>query len=345
MNEDQGPLPIRVDFSALRRVSTRGLVSVIVFVICGASLPAYLTFQHLHDRQILTDRGVEAQVSVTDVHWSRRGTDTMDVKTVEPPHFESVLSLQQGAAVGDRIDVVFDPLAPGRIAAADQPLVRSSDLLFVGIDLICLLALLSLALPVGELVRRTGARWRDSPEATEPLPRQDRTARPRRRMLDSLEPAQIVLVLIAGPLLGAVTTAIFAADAVKSARALESSGVATQAVVYESSWTGDDGGWLDVRFMLPDGTEESSYLSAEGHVHYVGESVDVIYARDAPGNSRLAGLGAPTADLWISVGLLIVFVATALTTVPVATVTLVRRRVIARRERAVDAPPAGTPLR
>ena len=337
---------MRVDLSALRRASTRGLVSAVIFVICGASLPAYLTFQHLHDRQILTDRGVQAQVWVTDIHWHRRGSDTMDVKTVEPPHFESVLGRHQGAVVGDRIDVVFDPLAPGRIALADQPLVGKGDLLFVGIDLLCVLALLSLVLPVSELIRRTWARWRGSPEPAGPPPGGNRPAGPRRRLLAGLETPQVVLVLIVGPMTGAVITAMFAADAVETADALESTGVTTRAVVHESTWTDNDSGWLDVRFKLPDGTEASSYVNAHGQVHYVGESVDVIYARDAPANAQLAGPGASTTDLWIPIGLFVVFAATALTTMPIAAVALVRRGLVRRSriagpvsEQAVDVAP------
>lgn len=60
-------------------------------------------------------------------------------------------------------------------------------------------------------------------------------------------------------------------------------------------------------------------------MHYEGESVDIIDAQDAPRIARLADQEALAADLWLPLGLFGLFAATAVVTVPMAVVALVRR--------------------
>lgn len=330
--------PPVIDLTGLRRASTRGLVGTVVFVVLAATLPAYLTYDHLRERQILADRGIRIEAQVTNVNPMRRSADTVDVRPVDPPYFESVLDPGQGLSVGDLVDVVVDPLAPGRIAVVDQPLIASGDLVFVAIDLVCLLALLGLLLPLVELFRRAWARYRGGPAPARRSPEVERSSKPRRRLLAGMEPPQILLLLIVAPVAGTVISGLFAADAIKSADALKTSGVAAQAIVEESTWAGDDGGWLDVAFRLPDGREAGASIHAQGRVHYEGELVGIIYAQAAPRIARLADQEALPADTWIPVALFGGFATTAVLTVPMAVVALVRRPRpdLLTRERTVD---------
>ncbi|MFC4626797.1 hypothetical protein ACFO6V_01040 [Promicromonospora alba] len=98
--------------------------------------------------------------SVTEVNGSRRAPDTVVVRPVDPPYFESTLHRFPDVSVGDRLDVVFDPQNPARIAAADGPLINGSALVVAGLDLLSLLALLFALAAAAELVRRAWARLR-----------------------------------------------------------------------------------------------------------------------------------------------------------------------------------------
>ncbi|MFD7311542.1 DUF3592 domain-containing protein [Promicromonospora sp. NPDC059942] len=314
-----------IDLTGLRRASTRGLVGAVVLIVLGTAIPAYLTYDHLRERQILADRGIRVEAQVTEVDHMRRSADTVDVRPVDPPYFEAVLDPGQGLSVGDRVDVIVDPLAPGRIAVVDQPLITSSDLVFVAIDLACVLALLGLFLPLGELVRRGWARYRGVPVPAGRSPEAVPFSTPRRRLLAGMEPPQILLLLVVAPVAGAVITGLIAADATKTADALKTSGVTTQAIVEKSAWAADDGGWLDVSFRLADGTEAGADVHAQGRVHYEGESVDIVYAQTAPRIARLADHEALPTDTWLPVGLFAAFAATTVVTVPVAVVALFRR--------------------
>jgi hypothetical protein len=125
-----------------------------------SALPGYLTFGYFQDRQILAERGVQIVATVTEAHWSRRGSDTVVVRPVDPPYFESTLYRFPDVGVGDRLDVVFDPQNPARIAAVDGPLINGSVLVVAGLDLLSLLALLFAIAAAAELVRRAWARLR-----------------------------------------------------------------------------------------------------------------------------------------------------------------------------------------
>lgn len=125
-----------------------------------SALPGYLTFGYFQDRQILTERGVQTVASVTEVHGSRRGPDSVVVRPVDPPYFESTLYRFPDVGVGDRLDVVFDPRNPTRIAAVDGPQINGSVLIVAGLDLLSLLALLFALAAAAELVRRAWARLR-----------------------------------------------------------------------------------------------------------------------------------------------------------------------------------------
>lgn len=144
-----------------RRATTGGLVSTICWIVVLAALPGYLTFGYFQDMQILAERGVQAVASVTEVNGSRRAPDTVVVRSVDPPYFESTLYRSPDVRVGDRIDVVFDPQRPARIAAVDAPLINGSVLVVAGLDLLSLLALLFAAAAATELVRRAWVRLGD----------------------------------------------------------------------------------------------------------------------------------------------------------------------------------------
>lgn len=142
------------------RSTTRGLVSAICWIVVLSAIPGYLTFEYFQDRQILAERGVQIVASVTEVNGSRRAPDTVVVRPVDPPYFESTLYRFPDVSVGDRLDVVFDPRNPARIAAVDGPLINSSILIVAGLDLLSLLALLFAIAAAAELVRRAWAHLR-----------------------------------------------------------------------------------------------------------------------------------------------------------------------------------------
>lgn len=316
---------MKIDLSMLRRASTRGLASAIVLVILAAATPAYLTFRHVQDRQILADRGARVEVGIRAVDPVRRSTDAVHVRPLNPPYFEATLDSAPGRnSVGDQFELVFDPLDPGRVAAVGQPLIDSGNFAMVLIDLLTLLALLALLLPIAELARRAWTWIRgESPSTMTPPNMEGRTPRTRRRLLSGWASTQIAYFLILAPVLSALITGLIVADFAKRAEALETSGVSTEAVIDKSIWGASDGGSLDVRFTLRDGAEASAHLSAQGDLYYEGDNVEIVYEAASPRNARLAD--SRNEAPWVYVTVFIALATTAAVTVPVAIWTLLRR--------------------
>ncbi|PUB26106.1 hypothetical protein C8K30_106194 [Promicromonospora sp. AC04] len=311
---------VRIDLSAVRRTSTDNLLFTICAALIFSAFPGYVTFEYIQDRLILADRGVRVNAWVVDYNWVRRGPDTVVVRPDDPPYFEATLSRgPDGIKFNDRLDVVFDPRAPGRIVAVDEPLIDGYVLLFAGLDLLALLALLGGLVAVRELLRRVWARRHGGLAQT----RGDPPVGPRPRLLAAWETPQIVLLLVIAPVLSAAILGPLAASSVNDAAALRTSGVVVQAVVVKSTW--DGAGELDVRFPTMDGTKHSAYVTVGDGVYYEGDSVEVIYEPAAPGNAQLAGEDGWESEPWIFAGTFIAFSATAAATVPVAVVALIRR--------------------
>jgi hypothetical protein len=325
---------VLIDTRALSRSSTRGLVAAIGIAAAISVLPGYLTFDYIQDRLILADRGVRVDAWVVDYQLSSRGSDRVTVAPVDPPRFEAALDhWPRGHYRGDLLDVVFDPRDPGRIAAVEEPLIDGGILAVAIFDLLCLFLLLfCMYVAGGELVRRGSARLRGDPSPDNDRLLQQRPPlrlRPRvpagREILAGWETAQIVLVLVIAPVASSVIFGLVAADSLRDADALRTSGAHARGIVEESSWD-SGGGWLDVRFPLPDGTEENaSFINPLKKVYYEGDSVEVVYEPAAPSNAQPAGETGWAPLAWIFAGLFIVFMATAATTVAVAIITFIRR--------------------
>lgn len=150
---------MRTNLRAVRGSSTQDLASVIALAVVLAAFPGYITFDHVRDRLILADRGVQVNAWVVDYNWVRKGRDTVVVRPDEPPYFEATLSRWPGdIAFNDRLDVVFDPDDPGRVVAVDEPLVDGHVLLVAGLDLVALFMLFAGLVAVRELLRRARAR-------------------------------------------------------------------------------------------------------------------------------------------------------------------------------------------
>ena len=322
---------------------------MILFLLALAGVPAYFTFGYFHERAVLESHGEHVEASVLQHHPSRRGPGTITVRPVEPPRFETTLDRwPAGVGVGDTIELVYDPRDPGLAAAVDAPPVDLRIVIGALFDL-CALALLLLALlPVGELLRRAWTRLRDGRPDNEHLLGErpplrlrphTRPARRRPQLLASLEPAQIVFFVIGAPVAAAVAVGMFAAGTVDDARALQDTGARARATVVKSDW--GSGGWLDVRFSLPDGTEATSYISPRDHVYFEGDVVELVYEPGRPGNAEAVGDSSWQADTRVFVGLSIALAAAAAVSVVAGVVALAQR---ARRSATTDEdarPPAG----
>jgi hypothetical protein len=309
--------------------------------VCGlvafSMLPAYLTFGHIRNAMILEDRGVQVMARVVDYRTAGRGPDTVTVRPLEPPYFETDLDRwPRGLDVGQQIGVVFDPHDPGLAVAVGASQVDLVDLGVAALDLLGLVLLLAALLPATELVRRAWARARG-----DRAPRSERltTHRPPRKHraspLAGLEPGQVVFLLIAAPVSVALS-GLLAANTAGDAAALQASGVHARATVERSEW-GAGGNWLDVRFPLPHGTDVSTSITPRDRVYYEGDTLDVVYEPDAPRNVQAAGDAGWQIEAQIAVGVFVVCSAGSAVAVPVAVVDLVQR---ARRARATSAPVA-----
>lgn len=335
--------------AALRARSGRGLVAMILFLLALAVVPAYLTFGYFQERAVLESHGVHVEASVLHHYPSRLGSGTITVRPIEPPRFETSLARwPAGVSVGDTIEVVYDPRDPGVAAAVDAPPIDLGIIIGALFDLFALALLLFALLPLSELLRRAWVRLRKGRPDNGHLLRQRPPLRPRpssrpagRRpqLLASLETAQIVFFVIVAPVAIAVAVGPFAAGAVDDARALQDTGARARATVMRSDWGA--GGWLDVRFSLPDGTEATSYISPQDHVYYEGDVVELVYEPTRPGNAEAVGDSGWQADTRVFVGLSIAVAAAASAAVLAGTVALVQR---ARRPATTDedaGPPAG----
>ncbi|MFE7509034.1 DUF3592 domain-containing protein [Promicromonospora sp. NPDC057488] len=341
--------------AALRARSGRGLVAMVLGLLAFAVFPACLTFGYIQEQAVLESHGVHAEASVLAHHPSRFGSGTITVRPIEPPRFETTLDhWPAGVDVGDRIEVVYDPRDPGTAAAVDAPLVDIGIIIGALFDLFALALLLVALLPLGELLRRAWIRLRDGRPGNEHLLQQrdplglrptsrpahpTRPARRRPQLLASLETAQIVFFVGLAPVAVAIALGMFAAGAVDDARALQDTGARARATVVRSDWTVGGGGWLDVRFTLPDGTEATSFIRPQDHVYYEGNVVDLVYEPGRPGNAEAVGDSGWQADTRVFVGFSVALVAAAVVSVLTGTVALVQR---ARRPATDDAaPPAG----
>lgn len=150
---------MRIGTRQIRRSSAKGLVLTICVAVVVSAFPAYATFEHIQDRLILADRGVQVNAWVVDYDHVRRGWDMVVVRPDEPPYFEATLNHWPGdIAFNSRLDVVYDPRDPGRIVAVDEPLIDSQVLVFAGLDLFALLMLFRGLVAVCELFGRARAR-------------------------------------------------------------------------------------------------------------------------------------------------------------------------------------------
>jgi hypothetical protein len=317
-------------------------------MICGllafAAFPAYLTFGYFQERAVLENHGVRAEASVLHLN-VQRGSDSLTVRPIEPPRFETTLDRwPTGVDVGETIDVVYDPRDPGVAIAVGEPLVDFNIILVALFDLFALALLLVALLPLGELLRRAWTRLRDGRPGNEHLLRRRpplRTRPPghRQQILASLETTQIVFFLILAPVASAVLLGLFAAESVNDARALQDTGARARGVVERSDW--DAGGsWLDVRFQLPDGTEETSSIRPWDHVYFEGNVVELVYEPGRPGNAQALGDSGWQAETQFVVGLSVALTAAASVALIAAAVALVQRARRPATDHAAD-PPAG----
>lgn len=334
--------------AALGTASTGGLLTAVCFLVAFSLAAGIVTFSLVRDEVVLASRGVQVTAEVTDYSMRVRGSDTVTVRSLEPPfYFETDLGRwPSGLDVGQRIEMVFDPHDPGHAVAAGTWPGFSVILGVAAFDLLGLALLLVAFLPAGELARRAGARARGhraasdraatGPATSDPATNEPRPPRRRRTSpLSGLEPGQVVFLLVAAPV-SAVLAGLFAADVAGDAAVLRDSGVHARATVENSSWiTGDP--WLDVRFSPPDGTVVRTDVTPHDRVYYEGETLDVVYQADAPRNAQVAGDSGWQAHARIAVGVVIVCAAGSAVVVPVAVIDLVQR---SRRARAT---PAGGP--
>ncbi|MFD2024712.1 DUF3592 domain-containing protein [Promicromonospora aerolata] len=296
------------------------MLTICVAVVVAA-FPAYATFEHIQDRLILADRGVQVNAWVVDYDHVRRGWDTVVVRPDEPPYFEATLNRWPGdIAFNSRIDVVYDARDPGRIVAVDEPLIDSQVLVFAGLDLFALLMLFRGLVAICELFRRRARARR--PEGV--VLQDDPPAGPRPHLLSGWQTSQIVLLLVIAPVLGTAISGLLAASAISEAAALRTSGVSERAVVVKSIWEG--AGRLDVRFPIQDGTRRSAEVTVRGGGYYEGDTVEVVYEPADPANARLTGPDSGDYPPWVHAGVSIAFSATAAVTVPTAIGALGRRR-------------------
>ncbi|MFD6446878.1 hypothetical protein ACFWEJ_17355 [Promicromonospora sp. NPDC060204] len=282
-----------------------------------SALLGLVTFDYLLDRQILADRGMRVDAWVVGYDWVRRGPDKVIVRPDDPPYFEATLSRTPGdLRFNDRIDVIYDPHAPGRVVAADEPMVDGWVLLVVGLDLLALVTLARGFAAARELFRRarTSRHHRTSPDA------RARTGHAS-GLLDRWRTPRIVLLLIFAPALGVAVAGLLTVTAVGDALALRASGVEAQATVVKSTWY--DGGELEVRFPVQDGTLQSAQVPVREGAFFEGDAVDVVYEPAAPANARLAGPEGQ--GPWAYAALYVAVLVAAGGAVTVAGRTLIRR--------------------
>ena len=301
-------------------------------------IPGLLTFSMVRDALVLEDRGVQVAAQVVEYRTAGRGSDTVTVRPLEPPYFETDLDRwPRGLGVGQQIEVVYDPRDPGLAVAVGAPWVDLGMVVLAAFDLLGLVLLLAALLPAGELVRRGWARIRGdrSPQvvhrATDRGPHKTR-ARP----LAGLESGQVVYLLIAAPVAVALS-GLLATNVAGDATALKASGVHARATVERSSW-GAGGHWLDLQFSLPNGAQVSTSVTAWDQVSYEGDALDVLYLPDDPRTVQVARDAGWPIQARIAVGAFVVCAAGATVAVPLAVADLVRR---ARRARAATVTPDG----
>lgn len=330
--------------AALRSATVGALVAAILAVLALAAFPTCLTFGYFQERAFLESHGVRAEASVLDLD-VQRGPDSLTVRPIEPPRFETTLHRwPSGVDLGDTIDVVYDPRDPGVAIAVDEPLIDFNTVLVALLDLFALALLLFAPLPLTELLRRAWTRLREGHPGNEHLlrrrpPLRARPAGRRQQILPRLETSQIVFFLILAPVAGAVLMGLFAAESVNDARALQDTGARARGIVERSDWSAGSG-WLDVRFQLPDGTEATSSIHPWDHVYFEGNVVELVYEPGWPGNAQALGDSGWQAETRVVVGLSVALTAAASVALLAAAVALVQR---ARRP-ATDhpaGPPAG----
>lgn len=325
--------------SALRAAGAGALLAAACGLVVVPIVAGILTFSLVRDAIVLDDRGVRVAAEVIDYRTAGRRSDTVTVRPLEPPYFETDLDQRPGGLhIGQQLEVVFDPQNPGHaVAVGASPSI--SVVLGVGaLDLFGLALLLLAFVPVGELVRRTWARARGqqgtSDRVTGDEPRTGNRLRRHRRTspLAGLEQGQVVFLLAAAPVSVALS-GLLAANVAGDAAVLQDSGVRARATVEKSSWSA--GQWLDVRFSLPDGTVMRTDVTPHGRVYYEGDTLEVVYQADAPRNVQVVGDASWQVQAQIAVAVFVVCAVGSAVVVPVAAVDLVQRT---RRARTALAP-------
>lgn len=316
--------------------TTRSLVVVMLMVCAIATPTTWLSVEHFRTFAILDERGVSTSAKVVALTSGGRGPHEI---TVVPDDNTSVRTRlhhwPRDTEVGDTLQITYDPLNPGRVAATDEPVVdawiATTALLEIGA-----LWLVVAVVPPGAALLLRRARdpaWRPRPDPDEPS---DEVALRTHRNPLKWAPAawhkvgdwareqgawKSILIFVFLPITLTCFGVGLTVVEVRGLVALEERGVPAQAEVVGSEWAGNHQEELTI---LVDG--EEAWISRWTGVPQHGDPIDVIHLPDDPQVVRQVGVfpWGHEEFIWASLGL--AGTITAPLVVPAAIAGLLRRQ-------------------
>lgn len=263
----------------LRAVPTARICGGLLGTIAFAAPLGWLSAEYVRTQVVVAAQGIETGALVVDHDKAgRRFAGELVVSPRDDPSLVTTLShWPPGTAVGDVIDIAYDPHNPGRVVALDAPLVDGT----VGLVLLAdvgLLALLTVLAPPCVVVlverARTRARTGTGPGLRDLAGRGVRSAW--RRIGDGARekgPTKALPLFVALPLLLLGIGGASTVQEIERLVALDSRGVPGTAVVTGSEW--DDGAGT-LLLVLVEGEHPATIGHWEG-VPRSGELIDVVY--------------------------------------------------------------------
>ncbi|MCP2265431.1 hypothetical protein ACFQHV_01710 [Promicromonospora thailandica] len=336
-----------------RTRTTRQLFLGVAVVLLVCTPLVWVSAGYIARPLVLDARGVTVLAEAEHRRYGR-GSDTLDVRTIEPPYFSATLHhWPRDLQPGERFDLTYDPQRPSRMLAEGTPWIDAGSLAF-GVFAAVLLPISVVLVPVGaeltgrarafvaagRLLRRADgsprrpsvALWRGTWWALRhALPRGHAAAARHLRETAATQPAPLaVTVFVLLPVLAVAASGTFVAVSAAQAAALYDRGAATTALVVDTNLRSDWAGYVDVTFQARSGTGATRASLTQTTIrhlvapHFELDRVEIVYDPADPDNLIEAGALPWGWDEWAATAVLVASGAFATAGIPAA-VTRVRR--------------------